>query len=129
MTAQATGYTWQERHGGSEWPSRYPAPPTRWPAPGQRWTPDRAAAAAIVCVRVGFAQIVFWTSLREALEADRQLYDQRCGRGCVGVHLLVSTAPGRISVAPSIHQAELPSPAAQLAAEWARYRRRRMCES
>jgi hypothetical protein len=73
---------------------------------------------------VGFAQIVFWADAEEARAADAALYGGPCGPGCASVHMLVWCAPGRVHVAPSVHHRPPPAAAAEIAAQYARYKRR-----
>jgi hypothetical protein len=119
----ADRHAYETRHGATDWPSLWPRDPARWPEPPIRWTPERSAGAVIICQRT-HSEFIGWADIVEARAADRELYGQACGPGCHGVHTIVWTTPGRVHVAPSAHQRPLPAAAAEIAAQYARYRRR-----
>lgn len=89
----ATGqWEWRRDNGSTaDWPSRWPSRAEHLPEPPDRWVPERAGSAVIICVRGSRygnpSQVISWGSAEDAELADRLLYGQPCGTGCVGNHL------------------------------------------
>src|SRR6476469_2477261 len=104
--------------GGSnaDWPTPWEGRADNWPDPPERWVPGRAGRGVIMCVRVRVwspSEIIDWGTAEDAELADRLLYAEPCGKVCIRQHIRVWTEPGRVHVAPSVHNPRPPSLAAE----------------
>jgi hypothetical protein len=108
--------------GGEDWPTLWDhAVADKWPKlSNDRWTPDHAGPALIVCER-GDSQsmvVVMFENATAAEQADRALYDRRCGPGCLREHYRVWAEPGKLHVERGIHDPD-PLPHDLASALWA----------